>query len=371
MIKLKLTLVWLAVLGNCLLTNGTAADPPTAPRKIFTWKDLSLPEYAGYVSTLRSAGCPENRIRDVIVGDINEMFDQERLQEAMAANVDWWKANPPRPVVTEPEAETRARRESLRTELLTRHLGADRTNDLRLPPLVSGLKHSLTGPMLGALPIEKHARLIKICDDYVAHLKAYQMARRAEGQPSDYIEEIKIRDEMRSQARTLLTVREYEEFLVHNSGHAFTLRSELRLFDPTEEEFRNIFATLDPHKVRMQQDYGIERALSPRQLAGYQKNCDLAVQEILPPERFKRYQLSRDPSYQQAFNAAARDKLEEQAVLRLYQAYREQAVQREKITGDNAIPPEEKDRLFQSINQESERLLAELAAEKAGASKVP
>ncbi|MST94988.1 MAG: hypothetical protein EXS33_06925 [Pedosphaera sp.] len=370
---MKLPLVWMVVLGGCLLTDGAAAaDPsPPAPRRIFTWKDLSLPEYAGYISAMRATGCPENRIRDMIVGDINEMFDQERLQEAMAANVDWWKANPPRPVVTEPEAETRARRESLRAELITRHLGADRTNDLRLPPLVSGLKHSLTGPILGALPVEKHTRLINICDDYVANLKAYQMAHRAEGQPSDYLEEIKIRDEMRSQARTLLTVREYEEFLVHNSGHAFTLRSELRLFAPTEEEFRNIFATLDPHKVRMQQEYGIERALSPRQLAGYQKNCDLAVQEILPPERFKRYQLSRDPSYQQAFNVAARDKLEEKAALRLYQAYREQAGQREKITGDNAIPPEEKDRLVQSINQESERLLAELVAEKAGASKVP
>lgn len=372
MITLR-TLAGLAVMGHCLLTNGaSAADPPTAvPRRMFTWKDLSLPEHAGYMSALRAAGCPENRIRDVIVGDINEMFDQQRLQEAMEANVDWWKVNPSRPVATKPEAETQAGRESLRAELLTRHLGADRTNDLRLPPLVSGLKHNLIGPILGALPIERHARLIKICEDYVVRLKAYQVACLAEGRPSDIIEEIKIRDEMRSQARQLLTVREHEEFLMHNSGHAFTLRSELRLFDPTEEEFRKIFATLDPHKVRMQQRCGIERALSPRQLADYQKNCELAVQEVLPPERFKRYQMSRDPSYQQAFNVAASQKLEERAAMRLYQAYREQAVQRQKITEDIAIPPEEKDRLFQSIKQESERLLSELVAEKAGTGKIP
>lgn len=368
--KLKPTLVWLVVMGICLLTDGAgAAAPPAAPRRIFTWKDLSLPEYTGYISALRTTGCPENRIRDVIVGDINEMFEQQRLQEAIEANADWWR--PIHPYLRDVQPDAQARREALRAELLTQHLGANQTNDLKLPPLVSGVKHNLTGPVLGAMPIEKFARLVKICEDYEARIKAYQLANQAEGRPTDTMEEVKIREEMRSQARQLLTPPEYEEYLVHNSGHAWRLRQDLRAFHPTEEEFRMIFRALDPLRVRMQLEFGTEQAMSARQLEEYTKSCDQFVQEILKPERFRLYLLSREPAYLQAADLAARHKLDFTAVPRLYATQRDQATRRAKIEADASLTPETKAEQLKSIDDELQRLLSDPNLAQRGGQKQP
>jgi|APGre2960657505_1045072.scaffolds.fasta_scaffold00144_14 hypothetical protein len=353
------------------VTNATAGVTSPGGRRTFTWQNLELPEYGDYLKALRAAGCPENRLRELVVGDVNELFDQKRLQEAMEFDVQWWKSNAVLRVAAEIEAEQQLGRETLRAELLARHLGANQTNKFKLLPLVSGLRHALTGPVLGVFPLEKHSRVIEITLELPKRLRAYQAACQAEGRPRDPVEEVKMREEMRSQLRQVLTPGELEEYLVRTSATAATLRQDLRAFNPSEEEFKKVFRVLDPLKVRMQLEYGQERALSLRQRDEFQKDCDQVVQEVLPPERFKLYLVSRDPSYQQAVRQAANYKLDEKAIWRLYEAYREQAAKRDKIMEDKNLTPEEREQALRSSAQDAQNLLTDLITAQQAVKQVP
>ena len=321
---------------------------------------------------MRAAGCPENRLRELVIGDVNELFDQRRLQEAVELDFQWWRSNNVMArVVVEAEAEQQLSLETQRAELLARHLGAEPTNRIKLLPLVSGIRHGLTGPLLGAFPLEKHLRVIEISREFPKKQKAYVLASRAEGRAPDPVEEIKMREEMRSQLRQVMTAQEMDEYLVRTSATAATLRRDLLALQTNPDEFRKIFRALDPIKVRMQLEYGNEKALSVRQREEFQKDCDQVVQEILPPDRFKLYLLSRDPSYQQALNMAANYKFDEKATWRLFEAYRNQAAKRENIMADNNLTPEERELKLRLIAQDAQTLLTDLITAQQAQKKIP
>jgi len=59
--------------------------------KRFTWEDVESAEYPIYIGRLRAAGCPEDKIRTIVSSDIHTLFDQRRLKEAMAHDIQWWR----------------------------------------------------------------------------------------------------------------------------------------------------------------------------------------------------------------------------------------------------------------------------------------
>ena len=58
---------------------------PTKAQPPFRWSQLETPDFATYVKNLRGIGCPEPTIRDIIGGELSEIYAQKR-QEAAAQN---------------------------------------------------------------------------------------------------------------------------------------------------------------------------------------------------------------------------------------------------------------------------------------------
>src|SRR5688572_18751737 len=59
-------------------TNAPAvpvAVTPTPAAKFFGWQDVETPEYLKYIGNLRLVGCPDDKIRQIIVSDINQLID--------------------------------------------------------------------------------------------------------------------------------------------------------------------------------------------------------------------------------------------------------------------------------------------------------
>ncbi|MGV3661862.1 MAG: hypothetical protein ACO1TE_16870 [Prosthecobacter sp.] len=50
---------------------------PTSARPAFQWRELEAPDFPTYVSNLRSIGCPELTIRDIVAGELNEIYAQQ------------------------------------------------------------------------------------------------------------------------------------------------------------------------------------------------------------------------------------------------------------------------------------------------------
>ncbi len=319
-----------------------------------------LPDYTNYLARLRAAGCPEAHVRGIVVADVNEFFDQRRLKAAVIADYEWWKANTsPRGSILA-TAEGRAGLEMIRARLLGRLLGSNWAELVTVPALPSGLDFNLTGPVLGALPAETYNAAVEICRRSREQLLGYQSLRLNEGRPPDPVEEARLRNQTRQELARLLTAPQLEEFLVRNSHHADSLRQSLRGFNPSREEFLTIFRALDPIVHPMQLEYGGETALSTRQREDFQRQCQRAVREALPPERFKAYLTTLDPLYRRAQQETKAWGLEDDAVTPLYEFYRQQAGKRTKVLEDATLSEEQKKETLRSIQQEEQKHLSDL-----------
>src|SRR5262245_61407831 len=62
---------------------ATAADPaagvePARPDRKFDWRLVESEDYKKYIANLRSIGCPEETIRDIIIADVNKLFESRK-----------------------------------------------------------------------------------------------------------------------------------------------------------------------------------------------------------------------------------------------------------------------------------------------------
>ena len=53
-------------------------------RTNFNWENLETPAYSNYLTSLRAVGCPDDKVRYILLADINELFARKRKEEADA-----------------------------------------------------------------------------------------------------------------------------------------------------------------------------------------------------------------------------------------------------------------------------------------------
>ena len=48
--------------------------------KRFTWQSIESSDYKRYAANLRSIGCPEGTLRDILRADVNQLYDEKKKQ---------------------------------------------------------------------------------------------------------------------------------------------------------------------------------------------------------------------------------------------------------------------------------------------------
>ena len=143
-------------LTNVVAEVATNAAPsalqpkPVFSQRRFNWELLQAPEYTNYIASLRAVGCPEEKIRYIIMADINDLFSQKRLKEAVTHDPQWWKARPDLMIAGALQEKGRVLEEERRT-LITRLLGPDALEAEKSEAMLWS-SVQLTGPVLGSLP---------------------------------------------------------------------------------------------------------------------------------------------------------------------------------------------------------------------------
>lgn len=276
-------------------SQTVAADQPisSAHRK-FTWRDVASSNYLTYLHNLRKVGCPEERLRELVVADVNEFFAAKRLEEAIIHDEEWWRAEPQ--VVI---------RDLLREKLEALALERGRTLETLLgtnapaqePTIGYGNAVALTGPVLGALSDEVRGRVEEIYRESIDRAElAYAPPVTADGdvRGPNPVEAAARRDKTRKELQTVLSAEQLGEFLIRYSYNAGRLRREFRGIGLTRDEFRKAFRLLDPIDHEMQLEYGTADALSEKQKARYVAQRDEALSKALSPERFQAYLEARN-----------------------------------------------------------------------------
>lgn len=347
---------------NAPSPSNTVASVPSIGRN-FGWKEVQSEEYRQYLANLRAVGCPEAQIRRIIVQDINDLFDQKRLQEAVSKDPQWWQptawyfGNMLGPT---PESSL----EEERRNLLEKFLGPKWSESVKVSELSSSSVARLTGSVLGAMPTETYNTVQEICNRSYDRSSAYMNSRLADGKPLDAIELAKLRNQTRVDLSKIMTPQELEEFLLRNSHNAQELRRELLGFNPTPEEFRKIFHAVDPIDHQMQVEYGGPESLSPKQREQYQRQRELAIKEALPPNRYSAYLATKDPLYRQAQMVGQQYGLSSPSVSRLVEFYRTAQNQQQLVMQNQALTPQQKSAQVQSLELQKQQYPIQLLQEQ-------
>src|SRR6266850_5946663 len=278
-------------------TNTPVAEPGFTQKK-FGWKDIEGPEYLTYISSLRAVGCPEEKVQNIIISDINELFQQKKLKIALEHDQPWWKSQSEFLMANVMQQRGQALEEE-RQALFEKLLGSEAAEKQR-PESLLWNSVQLTGPVLGKLPPQLHNQVQEICGDSIQRYQSYYWERANQGQAINNVEMANLREHTRTELRKVLNPIEVEEFVLRYSHNAHQLREELRGIDPTPEEFRKVFRATDPLDHQMQLEFGGVEAMSEKQRERHLKDREMAIRDTLGPERYPAYLLTKDPLFRQA-----------------------------------------------------------------------
>ena len=80
-------------------------ETPVKPPERFDWRKVESEDYRQDIANVRSVGCPEQTVRDIIIADVNALFEARRLPLLQPSEeFKFWKADAT-PIFTSAPAE--------------------------------------------------------------------------------------------------------------------------------------------------------------------------------------------------------------------------------------------------------------------------
>jgi hypothetical protein len=286
-------------------------------RQFFTWSEIETDDYRAYIANLRDIGCPEETIRDIIVADVNALYERKRLTTLVPEDPVWWKGNPATAVaesITRQEAALDRERRALLNDLLGPNWEPTRQQPAALV--------FLTGPVLSTLPAETKLAVQDIINRFAERERQWRLENQEREVSDAELGRLQARwrQQTRDELARVLTPEQLEEYLLRWSFNAGTLRRQTAGLDLGPEEFRALFRATDPLQQQLQLLADDESA-APRR-AELQKQLEAALRQTLGPERFEQFKLQQDPLYLSTLAVAQQLKLPPENVRPLYEITR-------------------------------------------------
>lgn len=264
-------------------------NQPADVTDIVSAEIVASDDYVRMFRRLRDIGFTEESARRIIVASaLVETMDEMRRHRGRMAEEFW------RPDVFHYSDQWVALIEAQRAReaALIKAFGSDA---LTIDPLTAPLSRILPG-----LPLEK-LRAIRMIEEDYAVLTSRIHSRFAGGVmfPEDREALRVLQQEKREDLAAILTLAQIEELELRNSETSHALRHQLRVFEPTEEEFRTIF--------RLQREIDLEFGVHPSDAddetwnrfreAGEEMLDQL--RDLLGEERYADFERSQDYNWRQ------------------------------------------------------------------------
>lgn len=339
-------------------TNPTTArqkNPKVAPNAAaasaeqhFDWRLVESEDYRRYIANLRAIGCPEETIRDIIVADVNELYESRRKKLAgPKRKFEFWKPGAlmgagPDPERTEQERTLNKEKRALLTELL-----GSAPDDK--PDMLAGAAGQLEA-MFDFLPAEKRGKVFELMQDMQT-----QMQKAMKGGAMDPED---IRKAMKESEAALATVLTPDELLDYNLRFSMTanmMRMQLAGFEPTEPEFLDLFKK----RKAYDDEFGLAglTALSKTEkekAAAAKKELDAQIKAALGDIRYAEFERAQDFNFQSIYRVADKNGLATGDAVKVYDLKNFAEAQANKVRQDQTLSSAQRAATLQGIRIETE-----------------
>ena len=304
---------------------GQAAPVERIVREVepFHWSQIEADDYQTYVDNLRRIGCPEETIRDLVKQDLDKLYDQRKadILSKAPARKEYWKTGNPS-ALSRPASATSSQMAQLdreKNEVLGDLFGSQGMAAINRPnPLARARSQAKSGYAMDFIPEETKAQLNTVEQEFGSQL----LRKMAQGatDAQDMAEIRQLRQDRDGRIATMLTPEQKMEYDLRKSPTAANMRLQMDGFDPSEDEFRDIFAA----RKAFDNEHGVVpgSSISPadaevRQFAEQEMNNQ--IRSSLGDDRYQDYMRQTDYDYKSIHKITQRQGLGENISAQVYQ----------------------------------------------------
>lgn len=320
-------------------TNQVVRTNVVVRRQNFTWQEIESTNYVTFIANLRAIGCPEPTIRDIILAEVNALYDRKRTTEIITPEQQWWRSTPDQQSVTAAMQQMHGL-EIERRNLLTRLLGPrwEAANSWE----IAAFNSRLDGPVLGTLASDAKQSLRDLEARHAQQRQAYMERKQGAGEPVDPAELAMQQEENRRDLAKILNPAQMEEYFLRYSEVAQNLRREFQGFELTPDEFRNIFRSRDAAEQQLPIYAKGDDPATVKRREELEHQRDSAVKQALGDDRFELFRYSQDPIFRQAQAAAQQIGAPTEKVLPIFQINQAAEQERQRISSDNTMTADQR-----------------------------
>lgn len=326
----------------------------------FDWNAVESADYKKYIANLRSIGCPEETIRDIIKADVNKLFEARRKELAgPKKKFEFWKPGAMMGATIDPERTEKER--ALNKEkraLLTELLGSAPEET---PDLLAGAATQMEA-MFDFLPAEKRGKVFEVMQDMQS-----KMQKAMKGGVPDQEDMRKVMKDMETEIGRVLTPEELLDYNLRFSMTANMMRMQMAGFEPTEQEFLELFKKRKAYDDEFGGAFGgglnLKGEEKEKQKAA-EKALDEQVKAQLGDDRYQDYKRSQDYAFQAMFRAADREGLGKDAAVKAYDMKKAAEDQAKQLRADKNLSADQRTAALRAIRDETERSVKGVFGEK-------
>lgn len=338
------------------ISNAKSSTQTNTVVRNFNWESVESADYREYIENLRSVGCPEETIRDIIIADVTKLYDQKKKAvRGESKKYEYWKSG--FAFMGVGDSETMEQIEALDEERnqVLRSLGIE--------PDFRAMAAQMMNPMdtmFDFLPEEKKRQVLQVFSDLQKNMR-----KAMEGGNMDGEEMMKYQKESELAVKALLTPEEALAYDLRMGMTANTMRSQVAGWDPNETEFLKVHElrkTYDDQYSPMMMGNESDEQRKEREAASTALNEQ--IKKTLGEERYADYERAQDWSYQQIHQAARKSDLGTAEANQVWEM--KQAAEKEvsRLHSMSDLSQEQKTAALTAIQQETERSLQSVLGEK-------
>jgi hypothetical protein len=331
----------------------------------FHWSQIESTNYREYIANLRAIGCPESTIKDIILTDVMRLYAQRRGQYYHnGRSFNYWETNDKRKL-KQPQIEERDRQlAAIDKELpavLRELLGINYERELNKYFVDADEDNN----RLAFLSEDKRAQVLALRDQFEGKREQILYGAQEGKLLASEIEALRQIDQSQDEGLAqVLGPQEKEHYELSVSPTADRLRQQLIGFNPTEEEFRNLFnkqkAIDDAYEFEDTHDATVSAAKASDEAAMMAE-----FKGSLAGDRAVQFDRSQDPEYQSLTLLGARYDLPADAPETLLEMRQAAEEEKQKLLSNTDIPPERVEAALDAIQAETEKTARATLGEQA------
>lgn len=329
----------------------------------FNWSQVESSDYRTYIGNLRSIGCPESTIKDIIMTDVMKLYAQKRGQASVnGREFRYW------------ETDEKRKLKQLQIEEREKTLGQI---DKELPAVLRELlginyekeldKYFIDtnedDRRLAFLSDDKRTAATSVRDQLESARERILSATGGHPTAADLDRLQRLQQDADARLAQLLTPDEKFQFELSTSPTADALRKNLVGFNPSEAEFREIYQRQKAIDAAFAyQDLSDPSVRAEKEAA--ERRMEDELHSAFGQYRMADYQAVKNPEYRDVIAFSERFDLPDSVAQNLVQMRSIAQQQRDQLLANNTLPADQKAVALRAIQAETEKTLRQTLGEK-------